>query len=111
MTIKIYRGRDCVHHDVSSEHPENPDRLYAIDDQLLSSGLEMICQHGDAKQVKRENLALAHDPYYVDSIFQRSPRTPSQEMVGRRKTCSKNMSSRQASGGGPCSQGLRSRPW
>ena len=62
MTIKIYRGRDCVHHDVSSEHPENPDRLYAIDDQLLSSGLDMICQHGDAIQVKRENLALAHDP-------------------------------------------------
>lgn len=75
MTIKIFRGKDCVHHDVSAEHPEHPDRLYAIDDQLLSSGLEMICQHGDAKQVKRENLALAHDPYYVDSIFQRSPRT------------------------------------
>ena len=75
MTIKIYRGKDCVHHDVSPEHPEHPDRLYAIDDQLLSSGLEMICQHGDASQVKRENLALAHDPYYVDSIFQRSPST------------------------------------
>lgn len=75
MTIKIFRGKDCVHHDVSAEHPENPDRLYAIDDQLLSSGLEMICQHTDAHQVKRENLALAHDPYYVDSIFERSPRT------------------------------------
>ncbi|MCP4232387.1 MAG: histone deacetylase family protein, partial [Aestuariibacter sp.] len=75
MTIKIFRGKDCVHHDVSGEHPEHPDRLYAIDDQLLSSGLDMVCQHADAKPVKRENLALAHDPYYVDSIFQRAPKT------------------------------------
>ena len=75
MTIKIFRGKDCVHHDVSGEHPERPDRLYAIDDQLLSSGLDMVCQHADAKPVKRENLALAHDPYYVDSIFQRAPKT------------------------------------
>ncbi|MFS1702036.1 histone deacetylase family protein, partial [Alteromonas sp. AMM-1] len=75
MTIKIFRGKDCVHHDVSGEHPEHPDRLYAIDDQLLSSGLDMVCQHADAKPVKRENLALAHDPYYIDSIFQRAPKT------------------------------------
>lgn len=75
MTVKIFRGKDCVKHDVSSEHPENPERLYAIDDQLLSSGLEMVCQHGDAEQITRQTLALAHDPYYVDSIFQRSPAT------------------------------------
>lgn len=75
MTIRIYRGKDCPHHDVDKDHPEHPDRLYAIDDQLLSSGIEMICEHADAKPVKRENLSLAHDPYYVDSLFQRSPKS------------------------------------
>lgn len=73
MTVKIFRGKDCTNHNVDPTHPENPDRLYAIDDQLLSSGLEMVCHHADAKKIKREYLTLAHDPYYVDSIFQRSP--------------------------------------
>ncbi len=75
MTVRIFRGKDCIHHDVGHDHPESPDRLYAIDDQLLSSGLEMTCEHADAKPCKREYLALAHDPYYVDSVFERSPKT------------------------------------
>lgn len=75
MTVKIFRGKDCLHHDVGHDHPECPDRLYAIDDQLLASGLEMTCEHQDAKPCKREYLSLAHDPYYVDSIFERSPKT------------------------------------
>lgn len=73
MTVRIFRGKDCVRHDVDADHPEHPDRLYAIDDQLLSSGLDMICQHQDAEHAARETLALAHDPYYVDSIFKRAP--------------------------------------
>lgn len=73
MTIRIFRGKDCLKHDVGHDHPECPDRLYAIDDQLLASGLEMTVEHQDASQCKREYLALAHDPYYVDSIFQRAP--------------------------------------
>lgn len=75
MTLRIYRGKDCVHHDVGHDHPESPDRIYAIDDQLLASGLDMICEHADARPVRREYLALAHDPYYVDSVFERAPKT------------------------------------
>ena len=75
MTVRMFRGKDCLHHDVGHDHPESPDRLYAIDDQLLASGLEMTCHHADAKPCKKEHLVLAHDPYYVDSIFERSPKT------------------------------------
>jgi acetoin utilization deacetylase AcuC-like enzyme len=75
MTLRIFRGKDCPNHDVDPEHPEHPDRLYAIDDQLLSSGVEMICEHADAQMATREQLSLAHDPYYVESIFKRSPET------------------------------------
>lgn len=73
MPIKIFRGKDCVNHTIDETHPECPDRLYSIDDQLLSSGIEMVCQHGDAHLATKEQLALAHDKYYVESIFQRAP--------------------------------------
>ena len=73
MTLRIYRGKDCTGHNMGEGHPECPDRLYAINDQLLASGLDMVCEHQDAQPIKRELLTLAHDPYYVSSIFERAP--------------------------------------
>ncbi|MEG3767310.1 histone deacetylase family protein [Alteromonas sp. 14N.309.X.WAT.G.H12] len=75
MTVRIFRGKDCLNHDVGHQHPECPDRLYAIDDQLLSSGLEMTCEHQDVGPCPQEYLALAHDPYYVKGIFEQAPKS------------------------------------
>ena len=55
---------------MGKDHPESPDRLFAIDDQLLASGLDMICEHADAKPIADAYLTLAHDPYYVKSVFE-----------------------------------------
>lgn len=73
MTLRIYRAPVCAQHDMGEDHPECPERLYAIDDQLLSSGLEMVCEHADASDVMRSQLYAAHDNAYVDSIFARAP--------------------------------------
>ena len=73
MTLRIFRATACLQHDMGKQHPESPDRLDAIDDQLLSSGLDMICEHADATQASREQLIRAHDPYYIDSVFQQAP--------------------------------------
>lgn len=70
MTLRIYRGKHGTKHDIGSEHPESPDRLFAIDDQLLASGLDMVCEHVDAKPIAQAYLSLAHDPYYVKSVFE-----------------------------------------
>ncbi len=75
MTIRIYRGKHGTKHDLGKAHPESPDRLYAIDDQLLASGLEMICEHADAKPIAKAHLTLAHDSYYVKSIFEHVAQT------------------------------------
>lgn len=75
MTVRIFRGRDCVLHDLGPDHPESPDRIYAIDDQLIASGLEMTCEHADATQADKETLCLAHDTLYVETIFDRAPET------------------------------------
>ena len=73
MTVRIYRGRDCTLHDMGKDHPESPERLYAINDQLIASGLEMSCEHADAQPVSRQQLHLAHDSDYVDSLFEKAP--------------------------------------
>ena len=72
MTIRIFRGKHCTKHDMGAEHPESPDRLHAIDDQLLSSGVDMICEHADATPIAEAYLSLAHDPYYIKSVFERA---------------------------------------
>jgi len=54
-------------------HPESPARLSAIQDQLIASGLEFAIRQYDAIPIKRELITLAHDPAYVDYLFEHAP--------------------------------------
>ena len=41
MTITAFIShRDCWQHDMGAHHPECPDRLGAISDRLIASGLD-----------------------------------------------------------------------
>ena len=73
MTISIISHPDCALHEMGEHHPESPARLSAIQDQLLSSGLDLVLQHYDAPLVTRKQLCLVHDPEYVEYIFQNAP--------------------------------------
>ena len=73
MTTAIISHPDCLLHDMGHGHPECPQRLSAIEDQLIASGLDMLLQHIDTPLAKREDLLLAHDADYVDSIFRAAP--------------------------------------
>jgi len=53
-------------------HPESPVRLSTIQDQLLSSGLDLVLQHHDAPMATREQLCRVHDPAYVEQVFLKS---------------------------------------
>ena len=55
-------------------HPESPDRLQAIGDQLLASGLGNCLLHVDAPLASRGQLERVHDPRYVNAIERASPR-------------------------------------
>jgi len=74
MTISIISHPDCSLHEMGAHHPESPERLSAIQDQLLSSGLDSILQHHDAPLASREQLYRAHDIEYVDYIFKKAPK-------------------------------------
>ena len=73
MTVTIFSHPSCLRHDVGADHPEQPARLHAITDQLLSSGLEYVLQQRDATAATDEQLALAHDKAYIANVIARQP--------------------------------------
>ena len=57
----------CLRHDMG-HHPERPERLYAINDRLIASGLDMVLHRYDAPLVDRDLLNVAHEPLFVDQV-------------------------------------------
>ena len=74
MPIAYISHRDCALHDMGDGHPECPARLAAINDRLISSGLEFALRQFEAPLATREQLAQVHDPDYIDGIFDEAPR-------------------------------------
>ncbi len=73
MTIAFITHPDCALHDMGAGHPECPARLHAIQDQLISSGLDIALRHHDAPLATRAQLLRVHTEAYVDEIFARAP--------------------------------------
>ena len=68
MTTAFYSHRDCHGHDMGEGHPECPQRLDAIDDYLLASGLDVALQRIEAPLVDLALLAHAHSSAYVNEL-------------------------------------------
>ena len=64
---------DCLLHRAPSVHPECPERLDAIDDQLIASGIEPWLRHREAPLVTREQLLRVHDAAYIDALEEGIP--------------------------------------
>ncbi|MDE2004652.1 MAG: histone deacetylase family protein, partial [Betaproteobacteria bacterium] len=47
----------CLRHEMGSDHPECPERLTAIGDQLIASGLDIHVAHREAPGATDEQLA------------------------------------------------------
>jgi len=73
MSIAFISHPDCILHEMEAGHPENSDRLKAIEDLLLSSGLDASLQRYEAPMATREQLCQVHDSKYVEQIFSRAP--------------------------------------
>jgi acetoin utilization deacetylase AcuC-like enzyme len=68
MTTAFYSHAECQGHDMGVGHPECPDRLSAIDDYLLASGLDVALERHEAPLVDLSALAHAHSSLYVDEL-------------------------------------------
>jgi acetoin utilization deacetylase AcuC-like enzyme len=58
---------------MGEHHPECPARLEAIQNRLISSGLDFVLLHHDAPLATREQLCRVHDSEFVEQIFATSP--------------------------------------
>jgi acetoin utilization deacetylase AcuC-like enzyme len=54
-------------------HPESPARLHAIQDALVSAGLDFAVRQIDAPLATREQLERVHDPAYLDLVEATAP--------------------------------------
>lgn len=73
MTTALIAHRDCVLHEISPGHPESPQRIDAILDQLKAQGVYDHLQHAEAPVSRREPLLTAHSESYVDAVFASAP--------------------------------------
>jgi acetoin utilization deacetylase AcuC-like enzyme len=80
--LAIISHEECLYHDAGEYHPDTAERLRAINNQVIMSGLDFVVRHYDAPLATREQLALAHDRAYVDRVFEMAPQTGTVEIDG-----------------------------
>lgn len=69
-------------HDMGADHPECPERLYAINDQLIASGLLDHLIQREATPASKQQLARVHTAEYIEWIFKSAPNAGLAELDG-----------------------------
>ncbi len=64
---------DCLKHEMAEYHPECPQRITAIEDQLAAKGIMDFLNYFEAPNAEIFQLERAHDKKYVEDIFNHSP--------------------------------------
>jgi acetoin utilization deacetylase AcuC-like enzyme len=70
----FFTHRACVAHEMGSWHPECPERIAAIQDHLISTGIDPHLEHCEAPVASESALARAHDAAYIDRLKSSVPR-------------------------------------
>lgn len=65
MSTLFFSHPDCRLHDMGAGHPECPQRLDAIADHLIATGLDIMLQHEEAPLATLAQLERAHSAAYV----------------------------------------------
>jgi acetoin utilization deacetylase AcuC-like enzyme len=73
MNLAFISHHECRDHRMGAHHPEMPERLHAIQDRLIASGMEMLVTHFDAPLASFEQLSRVHDPAYIRMIEGAAP--------------------------------------
>jgi len=73
MTVAFVTHADCLKHEMGAWHPERPERLSAIEDQLIASGVGQYLERHDAPLATDEQLARVHPAEYVRAIRGAAP--------------------------------------
>ena len=68
MTTAYFSHSDCRRHDMGAGHPECPQRLDAIEDHLLATGLDVALTRFDPPLAEHSDLMLAHSEGYLREL-------------------------------------------
>ena len=71
MSTAFYSHAECRLHDMGQGHPECPQRLDAITDHLLATGLDVALDYRDAPAATLEQIERAHTTHYVTELRDR----------------------------------------
>jgi acetoin utilization deacetylase AcuC-like enzyme len=72
-SVALLSHPDCRKHEMGSHHPECPERLDAIFDYLLATGLLDFVQQHDAPLASDEHILLAHTQAHLAAMVSRTP--------------------------------------
>jgi acetoin utilization deacetylase AcuC-like enzyme len=73
MATAFISHPDCLKHEMGAWHPERPERLTAIEDQLIASGVGQHLARYEAPLASDEELARVHPLEYVRAIRDAAP--------------------------------------
>lgn len=73
MRLALISHTDCLLHRMGEYHPESPERLNTIDNELGRSGLEDQIKRYQAPLASKEQLLRVHDEQYLNFVFQSAP--------------------------------------
>jgi acetoin utilization deacetylase AcuC-like enzyme len=82
MATGYFTHKDCWKHEMGLGHPECPDRLSAIEDRLISSGLNDVLARFDATEASLTDIELAHDRMHVAALRGLSDRLVDDQNAG-----------------------------
>ena len=66
---------DCLKHVMTDGHPERPQRILAIQDQLISQQLWDFLEYFESPIAELQALLRVHSQQHIDYIFQHAPKT------------------------------------
>lgn len=66
---------ECGEHDTGEGHPENAQRLSAIEDQFIATGLADILRYVDAPEASEQQLLRVHTRDYLEFIESMAPQS------------------------------------
>lgn len=75
MTVYFITHPSCTLHTTPSAHPECPERLPAIEDQLMASGIDAVLHHREAPAATWTQLLRVHTSEYLETLQSASPGT------------------------------------
>jgi len=78
----FYTHADCRRHEMGAGHPECPERLDAIHNRLLITGLADVLDQREAPLASLADIELAHDRWYVASLRGMSERIAEEQAAG-----------------------------